>query len=294
MSYYSNIRATFHISNIRTEYTISNTATATHCGDDDDYDFIPFPKPPLEWSSYIHNTSDLARKFLYYGLAPSTRKTYPSYQKSYENFCLGRDIQPYPAQKEVLVEWISLRAFGSADIGQEPLKADSLAQALSVVKSVHIDQRLPFSAFNSEYISRTLVGIRRIQSKVDKKKAKPLSMDQLEQITSPALVILNNNSNGWSEDPKDCTLSLSEINKLNEDTALKIAFAGFSRTKEITYEDSDLENKAVFEYTKLQRRDVTFADNYKHAIVNLRDSKCDYDHIGVEVVIATQVRLHAL
>ena len=247
-------------------------------------DIIPFLTPPVEWSSHIHGVSDLARKFLYYGLAPSTRKTYSSYQRSYENFCLGRTIQPYPARVEILVKWISVRAFGSADEGQGPLKADSLAQALSAVKSVHIDRRLPLSAFNSEFISRTLAGIRRLQGKADKKKAEPLSMAQLEQITSPGPEIPKIlDDNEWSEDPGDCALSPKRINELNADAALKLAFVGFFRTKEITYENSDL---AVFEHTELQRRDVTFAVDDEHAIINLRDSKCDYDHTGVEIIIA--------
>jgi hypothetical protein len=134
-------------------------------------DIIPFPTPPVEWSSHVHDVSDLTRQFLYYGLAPSTRKTYSSYQRSYENFCVGRAIQPYPAGEGILVEWISVRAFG-ADEGQGALKADSLAQALSAIKSVHIDRRLPLSAFNSEFISRTLAGIRR-QGKQIKRRRNP-------------------------------------------------------------------------------------------------------------------------
>jgi hypothetical protein len=114
---------------------------------EDDYDIIPFPTPPVEWSSHIHDVSDLTRQFLYYGLAPSTRKTYSSYQRSYENFCVGRAIQPYPAGEGILVEWISVRAFGSADEGLGALKADSLARALSAIKSVHIDRRLPLRQY---------------------------------------------------------------------------------------------------------------------------------------------------
>ena len=109
------------------------------------------------------------------------------------------------------MEWISVRAFGSTDESQGPLKADSLAQALSAVKSVHIDRHLPLSAFNSEFISRILAGIRRLQGKADKKKAEPLSMAQLKQITSPAPelpeILNDDDDDKWSEDPGDCTLS---------------------------------------------------------------------------------------
>ena len=55
---------------------------------------------------------------------------------------------------------------------------------------------------------------------------------------------------------------------------------------EITCEASDLANTPVFEHTKLQRRDVTFADDDEYAIITLRQSKCDIEHTGVEIVLA--------
>ena len=58
------------------------------------------------------------------------------------------------------------------------------------------------------------------------------------------------------------------------------------RTTEVTCEDKDILNSSVFQATKLQRRDVVFADNDEHAIVVLRASKADVDHTGVEIVIA--------
>ncbi|TVY48206.1 hypothetical protein LOCC1_G001875 [Lachnellula occidentalis] len=82
------------------------------------------------------------------------------------------------------------------------------------------------------------------------------------------------------------TLSNTEIDDLNFSTALKVSFAGFLRTKEITYEPKDIKNRPVFEHTKLQRRDITFADNDEHAIVFLRSSKSDKEHQGVEIVLA--------
>jgi integrase len=257
-------------------------------------DVVPFDTPPIEWSSHI-KASNLAQKFLYYGLAPSTRRTYSSYQLSYENFCLGRAVLPYPASVEVLAEWISVRAFGSTDPGQSALKADSILQALSAVRSVHIDRCLSTSVFNTEYISRIIAGIRRLQGREDKRKAEPLSINQLEQITSPAPDlgdIVEQPAPGLGDDDEGIDETLTgnlpkkQLNQLNADAALKLAFAGFFRTKEITYENSDLVNKAVFEHTKLQRRDIAFADNDEHVVITLRNSKCDYDHTGVEILIA--------
>ena len=159
-----------------------------------------------------------------------------------------------------------------------------MKQALAAVKSVHTDRRLPTRAFESEYLSRIQAGIRRIQGKSSKKKATPLMPQQLEEITSPATAIPSNSSP--SVNPQDCRLLAKEIDDINFDTAIKVAFAGFFRAGEITYEASDLANTPVFEHTKLQRRDVTFADDDEYAIITLRQSKCDIEHTGVEIVLA--------
>ena len=63
----------------------------------------------------------------------------------------------------------------------------------------------------------------------------------------------------WEADPDEppfCNLSHQEVNNLNFDTAIKLAFAGFLRTAKLTCESKDLENRPVFEHTKLQRHDV--------------------------------------
>ncbi|KAN0075870.1 hypothetical protein V8E54_007140 [Elaphomyces granulatus] len=58
-------------------------------------------------------------------------------------------------------------------------------------------------------------------------------------------------------------------------SVIKLAFAGFLRMAEFTCESKALENRTVlvFEHTKLQRHDVTFA-------------KSEYGHTGVEIVVA--------
>jgi hypothetical protein len=159
-----------------------------------------------------------------------------------------------------------------------------MKQALAAVKPVHTDRRLPTRAFESEFLSRIQAGIRRIRGRSPKKKATPLMLQQLEEITSPARAIPSNGSP--SVNPQDCGLSAKEIDDINFDTAIQVAFAGFFRAGEITCEASDLANASVFEHTKLQRRDVTFADDDQYAIITLQQSKCDVEHTGVEIVLA--------
>ena len=243
----------------------------------------------MRWASQIP-LSKRAQFFLYHGLDRKTRATYNTYQKSYENFCYAEGEQPYPATSTKLVEWIAIRAEGSIVPGQGPLKADTITQALSAIRSVHIEQFISEEAFESPAVRRAIAGVRRVQGLKEKKKAAPLSKKQLERITSPAPVHSSNDvdhtDDDNSQDIPAINLSDNEINRLNFDTAIKLAFAGFLRTAELTYENKDLTNKAVFEHTKLQRRDITFAEDNEHAIIHLRSSKSDYEHTGVEIVVA--------
>jgi integrase len=178
-----------------------------------------------------------------------------------------------------------VRAEGIPIRGQGPLKADSIVQAVSALRSIHTDRFLSEEVFESPQLKRILKGVRRVQGEQDTAKAAPLSKIQLQRITAPAPE-LPGTTDEWEDVPDETTLPDKEINNLNFDTAIKLAFAGFMRTAEITYEAKDLENAKVFEHTKLQRRDVTFAENDEHAIVRLRSSKADYEHKGVEIVVA--------
>jgi hypothetical protein len=216
---------------------------------------------------------------------------YKSYQRSYEDYCYAEGMQPYPATPEKLVEWVALRTEGSIGQGQSPIKAESILQGLSAIRAVHVARFLPLSAFDNPAVKLAIAGARRLQGKREKTKAEPLSKKQLEHITSPAPEIngtdvLDNDSDNDFDELPSCNLSNAEVDNLNFDTAIKLAFAGFLRTAELTCESADLENRSVFEHTKLQRRDVTFADNDEHAVVLLRSSKSDYDHTGVEIVVA--------
>ncbi|KAN0082047.1 hypothetical protein V8E54_003345 [Elaphomyces granulatus] len=110
-----------------------------------------------------------------------------------------------------------------------------------------------------------------------------LTKEQLKQITSPAPEIDSDDESEVDHDePPSCNLSKTEVNNLN----FELLFAGFLRTAELTCEPKDLENRPVFEHTKLQRCDATFADNDEHAVVLLRSSKSDHDHTGAEIEVA--------
>lgn len=173
------------------------------------------------------------------------------------------------------MDWISNRARGSLDTGS-PIRADTIAQALAVVRYAHVERELSEKPFDSPTLKAVLSGIRRTQEVKKKKKAAPLTKAWLEQITSAAPVDLD----------VDTPLSNKALDELNYDGAYKLAFSAFLRTAEVTCEAKDLENQAVFEQRKLQRRDIAFADDDSHMVVTLRSSKTDTKHEGVEIVVA--------
>jgi hypothetical protein len=184
---------------------------------------------------------------------------------------------------------VALRTEGSIEQGQTRIKAESILQGLSANRAVHVTRFLPTTAFDNPAVKLAIAGARRLQGKREKTKAEPLSKSNSSKshLRPPRSTVTTNGRT--ISDPNDLpsrNLSNSEVNNLNFDTAIKLTFAGFLRTAELTCESKDLENMSVFEHTKLQRRDVAFADNDEHAVVLLRSSKSDYDHTGVGIVVA--------
>ena len=144
----------------------------------------------------------------------------------------------------VVAEWISSRAFGVLDRNQGPLKADYIESALSALRSVHIDLRLTVHVFESPYLRRVLAGIRHMQGKTTKKKAEPLSIYQLTSSIPKFLELYEVPGNENEINDTALALSAQAIEDLNTDTAMKLAFAGFLRTKALTYQKADLGNMA--------------------------------------------------
>lgn len=68
------------------------------------------------------------------------------------------------------------------------------------------------------------------------------------------------------------------IDKLNIDTAFKVAWAGFGRLGEIKYTEAEVK-KTSFEKTKLTRSDISFSEGDQYATLRLKRSITE--HTGV-------------
>jgi len=55
---------------------------------------------------------------------------------------------------------------------------------------------------------------------------------------------------------------------------------------EFTYLDKDQPDTQNFINTKLTRSDITFDEDLEYAILHLKQSKTNYNHKGVEIVLA--------
>ena len=165
----------------------------------------------------------------------------------------------WPAPAQLLEEWVAARGEGSSDSYLSRLKPESIIQALSALRSVHVDRGLPLLVFdNNDRLSRIIAGIRRLQPFRETKQAEPLTRSILQQITDPAT---------WPERGPEGPLNL------NVTTALICAFAGFLRAGEYTNTIEEYRNKATFESTCLTRSDVTFSEGNDHAILRLKRTK---------------------
>jgi hypothetical protein len=175
---------------------------------------------------------------------------------------------PYPASSIALAEWATLRAHGS--LTENKLAPDTIQSYLSAIRSIHIDRHLSLAVFEDEWLQRIIAGIRRATPYTEKKKAAPITPDILEKLCLP-----------WD--------SSIRIDDINLDTAWKVAFAGFLRSGEFTYDDRA--DKFTLELTKLTRSDVTFGEGDEHVRLRLKRSKTDLLHHGVDIVIAATASL---
>ena len=156
---------------------------------------------------------------------------------------------------------------------QDRIKPETILSYLSALRSIHVDRRLPTNVFDSDWLARIVHGIRRHQPQRLKKQASPVTAEVLKHLVGA---------------PIACQASSPKfINNINFIVAAKVAFVGFLQSREFTYNSLDLQDLRTFQQTRLLRSDITFRDLDDHAIISLKRSKTNYNHKGVEIVVAT-------
>ena len=106
---------------------------------------------PSHWFEVHANFSRQAVTFLWHGLASSTHKSYSTGQRSFIDFArlhpglLDEPGKFLPATPRVIVEWV-------ASLGACALQPKTIKSYLSTVRSLHVDEGLPFDACESETV----------------------------------------------------------------------------------------------------------------------------------------------
>lgn len=83
------------------------------------------------------------------------------------------------------------------------------------------------------------------------------------------------------------------ITNLNINTTFKVAWAGFIRLGKITYMATEAK-KPIFKKTKLTRLDILLTEGNQYTILQLKQSKTNIKHTGIQIVLADTSELICL
>ncbi|CAK5267110.1 unnamed protein product [Mycena citricolor] len=201
--------------------------------------------------------------YLWHGLAPGTRRTYATGQKSFINHCklysiYNDDGNILPASLPALMSWVSIGLAGR-------VQPKTIKQYISHIRSLHVDADLPFSSCESPILQRLIRGIKRFHGERDRKPVQPITLPILTAMLAQLQPGIT---------PGHTTLH----------AAFTLAYAGFLRSGEITA-GSGSGNASL----NLKRSNVEFLPNFDdctHIQLTLPASKTDPFRKGVTVSIA--------
>ncbi|GLB45363.1 putative transposition, RNA-mediated [Lyophyllum shimeji] len=219
--------------------------------------------PPADWYDRNPFYSRRVAFYLWYGLASSTRRTYSTGQKSFLNFAvLNGFAAPHaiPATQPAIMEWVCSLA---GRVEPKTIKA-----YLSHVRSLHVDNDLPFAVTEASVVQRLIRGIKRFHGERDRKPKLPITLNILTTILSAF-----------------DSATASNDDSLMLGAACRAAFAGFLRCGEFTVRSEEKFSPAVH----LTRSSVFFHPSFADATfcrIELPASKTDPFRKGVSVVLA--------
>src|SRR6185312_27597 len=121
---------------------------------------------------------------------------------------------------------------------------------LSALRAYYIDSQLPDTLFNTyaKHFRRMIDGARRLQPNRPKRDRRPISRSTIAQVS--------HSIQNLPQSLPPNGLTPSKRDELNLAVAARVAFAGFLRVGEFTYNAGDLRSPDIFAATKLSRADV--------------------------------------
>lgn len=210
-------------------------------------------EPPVSWYRIIPFTRRAAR-LLWFGLAPSTRRSYETTRGQYEEFCALQGFrEPYPASIRILGDWAASFA--------DRVQAKTIKRYMSGLKSFHIDIGLSTDAFSSDPLNRILDGVKRLRPQLENEKREPLTREHLLKVLDQLT---------------------SSTDDLNLHAAFCLAFNGLLRTGEFTYEANEA-GDPEFARWKVTRRSILLHEEFM--TLRLPASKTDPFRKGINIHI---------
>ncbi len=217
---------------------------------------INLDSPPHDFASVVGAPSESFAMLLWHGIAPATRRSYTPAITSWEAFCALQGINPYPAQRTALGEWIAQRTFGTTAPHMGRLKPSTLRGYVAGIRSHHVDLGEPVTVFEDPLIRRLLDGAASLNPSLTRTRL-PITRDILAKIIT----------------------NKPTTSDINLDAAFTLAFAGFLRLGEVTYSKQEAQSKS-FAATHATRSDISFSNNDDHMLLRLKRSKTDTSHVG--------------
>ena len=159
------------------------------------------------------------------------------------------------------MEWV-------ASLGHRALQPKTIKSYLSAVRSLHIDEGLPFDACESESVHRVIRGIKRFYGEKARSPKLPVLLGTLQRLTAT---------------------SGDLSNRFNAvfDAAIKVAWAGFLRCGEFTLGSGQIFNPSVH----LSRASVTFIPSIDPTHFRL---DLPFGRVFLFLFLQLLARLHAL
>jgi hypothetical protein len=159
-------------------------------------------EPPQSWYADQPDLSRQAARYLWWGLAASTRRAYSTARRSYAFFYGIHGIPPFPATHTCVIHWV-------ASLGG-PVQVKTIKLYLSGLRSLHVDMGHPLlDIFKNPCLDRTIPGIKRFYAQSSREKRLPIIHNLL-------LVLLHSLSK-----------HTSDMDQANVYTAFCVAFTGF-------------------------------------------------------------------
>lgn len=226
-------------------------------------------RPPDDFTSRVSRVStnpDYVR-LLWAGLAPSTRRTYSTAVRSYEEWCRRRRAEPWPATVSSLTGWVFDRAFGRT---QDRLRGATIEKYVAALRSAHVDLNFEVGIFDNAHLKRLIQGAKYLFPHAPTRAGKkpPVSKDTLRDLVSPKAT--------RGEDQKD-TLAVN--------AALTTAWYGFLRLGEVVHTEADAADSFRFGHEKLSPSCISPSAQGDHFRLLLRSSKTDKERNGITLMI---------